>query len=336
MFDLAPLQTWHLYFFLGVFLLTFLAVGQRSRRPALGSRVPYAGFIVLAVTTMAAFFLLEDTSLKIGLALAAVVVALVGKTDEIEPLSARAQFIWQLVIVGILVSFGWAIPFVSNPWGSGVIDLSWITLGPLVVPGSILAAGWLLFYMNAINWIDGVDGLAASILVLAHSALIAVSLLPATQDSQTLALAMVGMGALLAFLIWNFPSAQVYLGTTGSWFMGLYTALVAMHGGGKIITTVLVLALPVLDMFFVIAQRLLAGRLPWHGDTTSHLHHRLLSLGITPRHITLAAAVVTAWLVIASLVLPTSMKLIVFGVLVIGFGIAFVRMVGRKQAHNED
>ena len=186
--------------------------------------------------------------------------------------------------------------------------------------------------MNAVNWIDGVDGLAASIVLIACLALIAISLLPATQDMETLGLSLIAAAALLAFLIWNISPAKAYLGTIGSWFIGLYIALAAIHGGGKIVTTALVLALPTLDAIFVVATRLIHKQKPWQGDTQNHLHHRLLSIGIPPSHITAAAVVVTITLAAAAVLLPTSGKIVALAAVTIGFTAAFIHTITRQFA----
>ncbi len=331
MLDFTPLESWHLLLFMMVFSSTYVLLQLRALKTyhareqgAVRKIKQYAGIILLGVTVLVAFFIVQDIALKIGLGAAAVVVALVGRADEIQSLSPKTQFLWQLVIVLILVTSGWTIPFVSNPWAGGILKLDWLEVGTWLFPGSVLAALWLLFFMNSINWLDGVDGLAGSVVLMALLALVAVSLLPATQDRQTLVLALTGAAALLAFVLWNFPPAQIYLGTTGSWFIGLYVALVAMIGGGKIITTALVLALPALDALYVIVRRLWSGRRPWHGDTVSHWHHRLLGTGVSTRSITLAAAALTAVLAAVSIMASTPAKLGILTVVVLGFVVAFL------------
>jgi len=167
-----------------------------------------------------------------------------------------------------------------------------------------------LLLINAMNWLDGVDGLASGVGVVALFTLAAVSLLPSTQDSMTLSLALVGAGATLGFLVWNWSPARVYLGTTGSWFIGLYIGMVAIVGGGKIVTTLLVLAIPVIDLGSVTVQRLLAGSAPWRGDTVRHLHHRLLAKGWSPQLISAAAMSLTAILGVIAIGWQTKYKVV--------------------------
>ncbi len=321
-FDISLVHYWHFYLFLGVFLIVHLFLHRKSKQQEGG--IPKVGFALLAITTIAALFFIPSVSQRIGFGIAALLIALVGKVDEVDPLSSRTQLAWQLIIATIVVIFGWTIPYVSNPISGGVISLGTISISAFLIPGSIIAIIWLIFFINAINWLDGIDGLAGGVVLVAQITLIGISLLPSTQDATTLALATIGAASLSAFLIHNFPPARVYLGTVGSWFIGLYIALIAMQGGGKIVTTTLVLALPVLDMLFVIAHRTLSGRMPWQGDTVSHLHHRLQNLGIKPKQITLAAMTVTIALAAASMLLPTVEKIMTLTVVTIGFTTAFI------------
>jgi len=265
--------------------------------------VYYTG-LLMAASTVAWVNGLIPLHLAAGLAAAMGVAVVIGWYDERSRLSSGPQLIAQLVIALAAVMCGWTIPYVSNPLHGGVIVLS--VLGPL------LTVGWLVVTMNAINWFDGSDGLAGGVSLVGLTTLAAISLLPATHDAMTLGLALVGIGSVLAFLVWNYPPAHVYLGTTGSWFVGVYLGLVAIIGGGKIATALLVLALPVLDVGFVVIARLRHGQPPWVGDTRYHIHNRLAARGWSPRQIALSLTGISALFGLAALTLQTSAKLGVF------------------------
>lgn len=279
MFDLAPLTTHQLIFSLIGFALVFFMLSYWRKK--------YAGLVLTLVITLAGLFFLDDLILKIGLALATLLTLVIGRADEVKSLPPAAQLFWQVLIAAILVLSGWMIPYVSNPLGAGV----WY-LGALAPPATIV---WIILMMNAINWLDGVDGLASSVSIVAFLTLAGVSLLPATQDSTTLSLSLVAAGALLGFFLHNAPPARIFLGTTGSWFTGIFLALTALIGGGKVATATLVLAIPLFDAGFVILQRLIKKQPPWVGDK-NHLHHHLLAAGVSPRMIIILAAVLTATL----------------------------------------
>ena len=264
------------------------------------------GALLAAVTSIIAALTIENSALQTGLLLATGIINLIGWLDERFKLSALQQLLWQLIIAAVAVSFGWTIPHITNLYGGGVLLLPTGTLFSL---GNLLAIGWLVFLMNALNWFDGSDGLFGSVAAAALLALAGISLLPATQDALTLSLSLLGLGSMLAFLVWNWPPAKVYLGTIGSWFFGLFIGLVAITGGGKIATTTLVLALPLIDFFLVALHRILSRTPPWQADTTPHWHHRLLNSGLRPAYIAGLAGGVSLLFAIAAVTLQTQLKL---------------------------
>lgn len=325
MFDTAIIHPWHLILALAVFIISYTLLGLEQKNHT-GNRPAYAGTLLIGLISVAVWPFIDPPALRISFTAAALLTAFVGQLDEALFFSARTQFLAQIIIITALILGGWTIPYISNPLTGGILDLSLTQIGFIAIPGSLLAFIWLLFLMNSINWIDGNDGLAGSIISTTLAALVAISLLPATQDSQTFILAIIGLAASLAFTIWNFPPAKLYLGTSGSWFLALYTGLVAIQGGGKIVTSLIVLAIPVLDCLFVIAQRLRRGQPIWQGDTESHLHHRLRHRGFSPRHITLGTLAITVALAVIGVLSSTSIKIGVLLLLAIGFILAFLRL----------
>jgi len=305
MFDLTILSPQHprlaLYAFSFTAFLITIILNKRAKLPRVGLA------LIFTIIFFSAFIL--KFYLLLGLVLAGLIIAIGGTVDEKLSLSPGLQIIWQLAAILPVVSFGWSIPYITNPFGDGLIYLDQFSLGTWLIPGSLVAVVWLFLMINAINWLDGVDGLASGVSLVAFLVLAAISLLPATQDSATLALSLIGFSALAAFLLFNWPPAKVYLGTSGSWFLGLYLGLAAF-GGGKIATTLLVLSLPILDAIFVILQRLIKRRPPWRGGDQLHLHDRLRFLGFSSAQITLIAIVFTSLLGIAALLLSTSYKLL--------------------------
>lgn len=272
------------------------------------------GALLAAVTSLIAAFTIENSALQAGLLLATSIIILIGWLDERLKLSALQQLLWQIVIAALVVSFGWTIPHVTNPFGGGVLLLP---VSHLFSLGNLLAIAWLVFLINALNWFDGSDGLFGSVAGAALLALAGISLLPATQDQLTLSLSLLGLGSLIAFLLWNWPPAKVYLGTTGSWFFGLFIGITAITGGGKIATTALVLALPLIDFFLVAFHRVLSHTAPWQADTERHWHYRLLSSGLTPTQIATLAGGVSLLFAIAAVALQTEAKLWLLAVIAI-------------------
>lgn len=313
-FDLTPLTASSIWF-LGIsFCVTFFLLSWLlgPRKPFLRNvtdktAVYYGGVVLVAVITILAYIATADAWLRIGLSAVGFLVLIIGIIDESIKLSPRTQLIWQIIIAIIVVSCGWTIRHVSNPVAPGVISF-------IPIIGGVVAVVWLLLLMNAVNWIDGSDGLASGVSSIAFATLAAVCLLPSVQDNHTLTLALIGLGASVGFLIWNFYPARVHLGTTGAWFLGIYLGLVAIVGGGKIVTTLLVLALPLLDLVFVVGQRLVHRRAPWKGDTENHLHYRLKSWGLKPRLIFMGVMAFSSILGVSAIALQTTQKIMALGV----------------------
>lgn len=335
--DFNLVTTWDLLLFgicftavFGIFALLLRHRGsglrQHQEKPAY-----FGGVILIGIICFFAYMVLDEPRLRIGVLAAAFLVIIIGIIDEQIRLSPGKQLLWQVIIAVLAVSWGWSINEISNPWQEGIINLNWFDIGVLAFPASILGALWLIFLMNAINWLDGVDGLASGVGVVALLALAAVSLLPSIQDGASLRLAVLGAGAVLGFLLWNFAPAKVYLGTTGSWFLGLYIGFVAMVGGGKIVTTLLVLALPVIDVGLVVIGRLWAGQRPWRGDRVHHLHHRLLAAQLSPRLIAIGGMAVTAGLGVAAITLQTEQKIVALIVVAILMLVGLASLISSQR-----
>lgn len=337
MFDFTLLTTaplvWAALAFVAAYMSLQIAIKRKWLRPVRSpshSAIYYAGAPVVAITILfAAPPLFGEPLLLAGLAAAGFICIVGGILDEERALRPSYQLILQIVAASCVVTAGWTISYISQPTGEGVIVFNpWV--------GGFLAVGWLLLLMNAMNWLDGVDGLATGVGGVALATLAAVSLLPSVQDPLTLALSLIGVAVVVGFLLWNFPPALVHLGTSGSWWLGLFIGIVAIVGGGKIVTTLLVLALPVVDVLLVTVGRISAKQPLWQGDQVHHLHHRLLRRGWPPRAITVTAIVVTVVFGVGAIVLQTEQKivaLIVAAILVLiaGSALALTPRAGRSK-----
>ena len=141
---------------------------------------------------------------------------------------------------------------------------------------------WIVGMINSINWIDGLDGLSSGIAFIAAVTLGLISL--TTQVGQPLiaVLCFALAGALLGFLRWNFHPATIFAGTSGVQFVGYTLAVLAILGSAKVAVALLVLGVPIIDTFWIIVRRVTQGRSPFSPDRT-HIHHRLLDLGLSHR-----------------------------------------------------
>ena len=164
----------------------------------------------------------------------------------------------------------------NNPFGDGVIRfLPSFSVGFTVF--------WIVGMINSINWIDGLDGLSTGVALIAAVTLGILSL--TTQVSQPLiaVLCFALAGALLGFLRWNFHPAKIFSGTTGVQFVGYTLAVLSILGSAKVAVALLVLGVPIIDTFWIIVGRLSQRRSPFTPDRT-HIHHRLLDLGLSHRN----------------------------------------------------
>ncbi len=165
--------------------------------------------------------------------------------------------------------------------------------------------------INSINWIDGLDGLSSGVALIAAVTLGLISL--STQVAQPLiaVLCFALAGALLGFLRWNFHPATIFTGTSGVQFVGYTLAVLSVLGTAKVAVALLVLGVPIIDTFWIIVRRLSERRSPFTPDR-SHIHHRLLDLGLSHRQTVLAIYGICVALAVLALVLTGATQLYAF------------------------
>ncbi|MGE5425805.1 MAG: epoxyqueuosine reductase QueH [Bacillota bacterium] len=216
-----------------------------------------------------------DISHWIGFFAGASVLMLGGFLDDKYDLNPRIQIIFPIIASIAPIIGGVGIERLSNPFG-----------GIFAVPALLSAAlimVWLLGMMYTTKLLDGVDGLVSGLGVI--GALVIFLFTSTTRYFQPdIALAAwIFSAACLGFLVLNFNPAKIYLGEGGSLLIGYVLGVLAIISGGKIAIALLVMGLPVLDVAWTIVRRLLRGRNPFRFADRSHLHHRLLDLGLSPR-----------------------------------------------------
>lgn len=209
-----------------------------------------------------------------GLLIGSAIVFGLGVYDDRRQLGPAPQLIVQFLAAAVAIYFGITIGEIANPFG-GMIPFSM----PVTV---VLTLFWLLGMMNTVNWLDGLDGLAAGVTIIASLLLFAHSYRLGQYSIALLPLALGGCA--LGFLPFNFHPAKVFMGTSGSVFLGFSLGALAIIGGAKMATALLVLGIPILDVAWQIINRVRLGRSPFLGDR-GHLHHRLLDLGLSQRRV---------------------------------------------------
>jgi UDP-GlcNAc:undecaprenyl-phosphate GlcNAc-1-phosphate transferase len=232
----------------------------------------------------------------VGLTFASIPIIALGVVDDLRGVSAHAKLGVQICAALVLSLFGYGVTAITNPFGGTLFAHA------LNAP---LTVAWVLLVTNAINLIDGLDGLAAGVVAVVSGTLWWVGHVHG--DMYVMFLSAILVGATLGFLPFNFPSARVFMGDTGSQFLGLTVAALSLLENRKGTTTltllfpIVALGLPLIDSVTAFGRRVLAGRPVFHADS-EHIHHRLLRLGWSPH-----AAVIALWLVSALLGLAAVM-----------------------------
>jgi len=258
-----------------------------------------------------------------GLLLGTSLVFALGLVDDVHRLPPYTKLIAQLLIGCVVVMSGIRIELIRWTW--------------LAIPLSVL---WFVLVMNAFNLLDNMDGLAAGVGALAagfcalHAAL--------AQQWNVMVLSAILVGTCLGFLRFNFPPAKIYMGDSGSHFLGLSLAMLALLGSWRhstqllsiLAVPVLVLAVPIFDTCFVTIQRLIHRQHPFTGGK-DHVSHRLAILGLSARQTVLALYGVSACLGLLSVVSVTLRPLpaLVMWLLVLASLLLFGAYLGKVNVY---
>ena len=264
----------------------------------------------------------------LALFLGGAAAAALGGIDDLFDLRARWQLAGQLGLALLAVVLGIGIVVLNNPLSDDVIRV-----------GERFSVGFTIFWIvgmiNSINWIDGLDGLSSGIALIACVTLGLISL--TTQVGQPLiaVLCFALAGALAGFLRWNFHPARIFSGTSGVQFVGYTLAVLSILGSAKVAVALLVLGVPIIDTFWIIVRRLAAGRSPFAPDR-SHIHHRLLDLGLSHRDTVLVIYGICAVLGVLAMLVPVVTQLYAFlGVFIVSGLILFAPTRGAFRRPDE-
>jgi len=233
------------------------------------------------------FHLLTFDKRLVGVMLGALVLLGAGIYDDIKDLRPWQKFFWQVLAAGLVVAFGLSIDYIRLPFGYHLqldtlsVPLSLFGYGfQFVVWGDLLTIFWIVLMINTLNFLDGLDGLASGVAFIAGIALFFLSF--SLGQFAAALLCAIYAGAVLGFIPWNFNPAKIFMGDSGSMFLGFMLACLAIISGGKVATAFLILGLPLLDVIWVVVRRIATGQSPFRADKL-HLHHRLLAAGLTQR-----------------------------------------------------
>jgi len=281
-------------------------------KPFLGGLAMYLAFAVAVVAGGGA----SDTGV-LGILLCGGLIMLLGIIDDKVALSPKVKFVGQIAIAALLVySFDIKINWIYSPLGE-----RYIYFGDWAGPLTIL---WIVSFVNVMNFIDGLDGLAAGISTIGALTLLLVSMQQGLASAVLLTAALAG--AAIGFLRYNFNPAKIFMGDAGSMFLGFTLAALSVHGVLKstlavsVVVPILAVAVPIFDTAFAIIRRVAAGRSIGEADK-DHLHHRLLRLGLSHRNTVLVMWAVSAWLGLSAVAVtevPFGQALVIVGVVLVG------------------
>lgn len=274
--------------------------------PRLGGIAIFCAFLFSVL-----FFIDIDHQLK-GFMAGAVVIFMTGLADDLACLSPRNKLIGEILAACVaVISGGITLTTLGNPLGLGEIHL-----GYLEIPFTVFA---VVGVMNAINLIDGLDGLAGGISAVAGLAFGVLAW--KTGNSTLLVLLVALLGAIIGFLRYNTYPARIFMGDSGSLFlgycMGFFPILLLNQAGGRVspVAPLMILGVPVLDTLVVMGGRLMRGKSISSPDKT-HIHHRLLKLGVGHRFSVLFIYGLTYVLALTAILLRRASDSIQFFVLI--------------------
>ena len=291
--------------------------------PRLGGLAIYGGFLC----SILIFGQLDETMLCVLLG-AAIIVAL-GIFDDVLALGAKLKFVVQIVAAAIPVCIGdLQIGLFTNL--NPLSDTPFVHLGILAVPATII---WIVGITNAVNLIDGLDGLAVGVSSIAAITMLAVALLT---GNMPIAITMAALaGACIGFMPYNLNPAKIFMGDTGSTFLGYMLATVSIMGLFKFYAVIsfavpfLILGLPIFDTANAIIRRVAAGRSPMSPDR-GHVHHKLIDMGFNQKQAVAILYAISATLGLTAVVLTSSgevkaivLLLAVLAAILVGAGIIY-------------
>ena len=266
--------------------------------PRLGGLAIFLGFIVSIL-----LFANIDHEMQ-GILLGAVIIVVLGVVDDMTPLRAYFKFVVQIAAALVAVFHGVVIETLSNP---NVFSQSpYWNLGWLAVPITVL---WIVGITNAVNLIDGLDGLACGVSTISALTMLVIALLVSEGGIAVIMASLVG--ACLGFMPYNKNPAKMFMGDTGSTFLGHILATISIQGLFKYYAIVsfavpfLILGLPMFDTLFAIVRRLAHGQNPMAPDR-GHIHHRLIDMGLSQKQAVAALYVVSSILGLSAVVLTAS------------------------------
>jgi UDP-GlcNAc:undecaprenyl-phosphate/decaprenyl-phosphate GlcNAc-1-phosphate transferase len=260
------------------------ATDKPNQRKVHEKLMPRLGGLAIFIGVSAGYFVSglyneKMTAITVG----GVLITVLGILDDKYELSAKVKLAGQMIVAILIVSTGLTIDFISIPFVVEKFQLGWFAF-----PITIL---WIVGITNAINLIDGLDGLAAGI---SSIGIATVAIMAGLAGKELiLLLSIIILGSTIGFLFYNFHPAKIFMGDTGALFLGYSISILSLLGLYKSVTLfsfiipIIILGVPIFDTTFAIVRRII-NKKPISAPDKSHLHHRVLAMGLSHRNTVLA------------------------------------------------
>jgi UDP-GlcNAc:undecaprenyl-phosphate GlcNAc-1-phosphate transferase len=281
--------------------------------PLLGGAAIFVSVAAVLLHLLATTGMLTDGEITprhyAGFLFGGLILMVGGFLDDRYNLRAKYQIIAPILAAVTVITFGVEVDKLTNPFG-GVIVLAWWQSDALVFV-------WLMTVMYTSKFLDGLDGLSAGVSAIGALMVAGLALTTAYFQPDVAVLASMCLGAMIGFLAFNLNPASIFLGEGGSTFVGFTIGTLAVISGGKLATALLVIAIPMMDVAWIIVRRWRTGGISaiFKGDR-KHLHHRLLDRGWSQRKIVASYYLVALVFGLSALFLQSRQKLIALGALV--------------------
>ena len=288
--------------------------------------IPRMGGMAIVIAFLLCTFLFVELDRQMrGVLLGAVIILVVGVLDDCLTLKALPKFLAQIVAALIVYFSGNEIRYVSHPFANGLLDLG--------VFSGFVTVVWIVMMTNAVNFIDGLDGLAVGVSGISTATMLVIAMLMGEVDVAVILAAL--LGSCLGFIPYNFNPAQIFMGDTGSTFLGFVLAGLSIQGLFKMYAVIsflvpfLILGVPFFDITFAVIRRLAKHQNPMTADR-GHIHHRLIDMGLSQKQSVAIVYMLTGILGLAAVLLANSTGVktfILFAavcvVAIVGFAVIF-------------
>ena len=298
--------------------------------------IPRMGGLAIFIGCVISILLFADVDRSLrGILIGACIIVAVGVVDDAHPLGAGVKFILQIVSALIAVWHGVVIQTIANPFFFS--DTLYWNFGIWAVPITVI---WIVAVTNSVNLIDGLDGLADGVSTIGAFTMLIIALMMGDLEIAVITAALVG--ACVGFIPYNRNPAKIFMGDTGSTFLGFMLATVSVIGLFKLYAVIsfivpfIILGFPIFDTASAFTRRILKGQNPMKADR-SHTHHKLIDMGMNQKQAVATLYMVAGVLGLCAVMIVTSgyIKVILSVAALVGVAITVARIARYPHDHHK-